>query len=104
MDMVARLDSRILLVWPRTSAGWYRWCSCALRSSHRRSRLGVPMVISSPEQITPEWLTARLTQQGLLQRGSVRGLRLADQSSDRGTFANTASFEVTYTEDTQGAV
>lgn len=62
------------------------------------------MLISSPEQITPEWLTERLTRQGLLSRGVVTQIRIAGQSSQQGTFGNTASLEVTYSEDTNGPV
>lgn len=60
------------------------------------------MPISTPTDITPEWLTERLTQQGVLQRGGVTRIEIAEQSSQKGTFGNTASLAVTYPRDTTG--
>jgi len=62
------------------------------------------MLIYTPEQVTPEWLTERLIRQGILQRGVIIQIRIAEQSFQKGTFGNTASLEVVYSEDTNGPV
>lgn len=62
------------------------------------------MLISTPVDITAEWLTERLAQQGVLQRGVVTQIEIGEQSSRRGTFGNTTSLAVTYSLDTTGLV
>ncbi len=62
------------------------------------------MVIFTPEQITPAWLTERLASRGILHSGAVTHITVTDQSSRQGTFGNIASLDVTYTADTVGSV
>ena len=62
------------------------------------------MLISTADDITPEWLTEQLTQHGVLLRGVVTQIVIKDQSSQKGTFGNTASLAVGYSLDTTGPV
>jgi hypothetical protein len=56
-------------------------------------------VITHLEQVTPEWLTAVLTQNGALTQGRVTGFDMAD---GRGNWSTSGSLQLAYSPDAQG--
>jgi hypothetical protein len=59
----------------------------------------VNQVITDLEQVTNEWLTAVLTQNGALTHGRVAGF---DVDSGRGNWSESGSLQLTYSPDAQG--
>lgn len=56
-------------------------------------------VITNLEQVTPEWLTAVLSQSGALTKGTVVGF---DVTGGRGNWSESGSLQLTYSPDAQG--
>jgi hypothetical protein len=56
-------------------------------------------IITSLEQVTPEWLTAVLTHSGALTQGTVVGF---DVTCGRGNWSESGSLQLTYSPDAQG--
>ena len=56
-------------------------------------------VITSLEQVTPEWLTAVLTHSGALTQGTVVGF---DVTGGRGNWSESGSLQLVYSPDAQG--
>lgn len=58
-------------------------------------------VITSPDQVTPEWLTYVLRRSGALTRGAVAWF---DLGAGQGNWSTSARLALTYTADAQGAL
>ena len=56
-------------------------------------------VITSLEQVTPEWLTAVLTQSGALTQGTVTAVTT---DAGRGNWSTSGSLQLTYSPDALG--
>ena len=62
------------------------------------------MLITRVEQLTPAWLTQRLTARGVLRRGAVVGVAVVAHASPAGATADTMSLALTYSDDAAGPV
>ena len=61
-----------------------------------------PVLIRSIDQITPTWLTQRLRETGVLQRGEVISVRPGTSKFPQGAVAEITSLTLTYTPDASG--
>lgn len=60
------------------------------------------MVIQSPDQVSPDWLTAKLQERGALSRGSVSGITFDSESFNKGFVSNIANLHIEYSSDAEG--
>ncbi len=60
------------------------------------------MVIQSLAQVTPEWLTAKLRERGVLPRGAVSHIEFDSTTFNQGFVSNIARLKISYSQDAFG--